>query len=245
MIQPAGKPFLTLENINVRLRDKIVVQDGSWQLKDNEQWAIMGPNGSGKTTLVRSLWGGAPLRSGSIHYDYAGAHSFTDPSSCRGTIGYVSFETHQSLMEYEAGEEEFRAYAGQGEVGTTVREVIFSGILGQRPLTSADEEKLPEIAALLEIDDLLSRGVATLSSGELRKTLIARALMNDPPVIIADEPTAHLDSKLSVAFMEIIARLRGQGKTAIIASHDPLVFGAEMVDRVIGVRDGLLDGDGR
>ena len=69
--------------------------------------------------------------------------------------------------------------------------------------------------------------------------------MNDPPVIIADEPTAHLDSKLSVAFMEIIARLKEQGKTAIIASHDPLVFDAKMVDRVIAVRDGLLDGDGQ
>jgi putative ABC transport system ATP-binding protein len=68
--------------------------------------------------------------------------------------------------------------------------------------------------------------------------------MNDPPVIIADEPTAHLDSKLSVEFMEIISRLRDQGKTIIIASHDPLVFDAGMVDRVIDIRDGLIDGEG-
>jgi len=72
---------------------------------------------------------------------------------------------------------------------------------------------------------------------------IARALMNDPPVIIADEPTAHLDSKLSLEFMEIISRLKNEGKTAIIASHDPLVYGASMVDRVIAVRDGMIGGD--
>ena len=71
---------------------------------------------------------------------------------------------------------------------------------------------------------------------------IARALMNDPPVIIADEPTAHLDSKLSQEFMTIMADLKDQGKTAIIASHDPLVFEAPMVDRVIAVRDGRIDG---
>jgi putative ABC transport system ATP-binding protein len=68
--------------------------------------------------------------------------------------------------------------------------------------------------------------------------------MNDPPVIIADEPTAHLDSRLSLTFMEIIADLKKRGKTAIIASHDPLVCEAKMVDRVIAVRDGLLEGEG-
>ena len=65
-----------------------------------------------------------------------------------------------------------------------------------------------------------------------------------PPVIIADEPTAHLDSKLSAEFMEIISRLKDEGRTAIIASHDPLVYGAPMVDRVIAVRDGMIEGDG-
>ena len=82
-----------------------------------------------------------------------------------------------------------------------------------------------------------------LSGGESQRVAIARALVNDPPVLIADEPTAHLDSKLSAEFMEIISRLKEQGKTAIIASHDPLVFEAEDVDRVIGVRDGRIEGE--
>jgi putative ABC transport system ATP-binding protein len=102
--------------------------------------------------------------------------------------------------------------------------------------------------ALLEMFGLGERASAKvewLSGGEAQRVAIARALMNDPPVIIADEPTAHLDSKLSVAFMEIVSQLKEQGKTAVIASHDPLVCEAKMVDRVIAVRDGLLDGDGR
>jgi putative ABC transport system ATP-binding protein len=86
--------------------------------------------------------------------------------------------------------------------------------------------------------------VEWLSGGEAQRVAIARALMNDPPVIIADEPTAHLDSKLSREFMDIIARLKDKGKTIIIASHDPLVFDAPVVDRIIAVRDGLIDGEG-
>jgi len=59
-------------------------------------------------------------------------------------------------------------------------------------------------------------------------------------VIVADEPTAHLDSKLSCEFMEIVSRLKSEGKTVIIASHDPLVFESSVVDRVVAMRDGKL-----
>ena len=101
--------------------------------------------------------------------------------------------------------------------------------------------------ALLETFGLGERAAARvewLSGGEAQRVAIARALMNDPPVIIADEPTAHLDSKLSLEFMETICRLKDEGKTAIIASHDPLVFGAPMVDRVVAMRDGQIEGEG-
>jgi ABC-type molybdenum transport system ATPase subunit/photorepair protein PhrA len=109
MAEKPGDPFITLDHITVRLRDKIVILDSSWQMRDNEQWAIMGPNGSGKTTLVRSLWGGAPLRSGSITHHFAGPRNGSDSSLFRESIGYVSFETHQSLLEREELAEEFRA----------------------------------------------------------------------------------------------------------------------------------------
>jgi putative ABC transport system ATP-binding protein len=79
-----------------------------------------------------------------------------------------------------------------------------------------------------------------LSGGEAQRTAIARALINDPPVIIADEPTAHLDTKLSREFMDIIARLKAAQKTVIIASHDPLVYESDVIDRVVTMRDGKL-----
>ena len=71
---------------------------------------------------------------------------------------------------------------------------------------------------------------------------IARALINRPEVIVADEPTAHLDSHLTGEFLEIMGGLKEQGKTLIFATHDQAVYGHSLVDRVIPMRDGQLEG---
>lgn len=82
-----------------------------------------------------------------------------------------------------------------------------------------------------------------LSGGEAQRVTIARALVNDPEIVIADEPTAHLDTRLSEGFLETIGDLKAAGKTVLVASHDPLVFGADAVDRVVTVRDGRIAED--
>lgn len=92
----------------------------------------------------------------------------------------------------------------------------------------------------LEIAGRASLGVEWLSGGEAQRVAIARALINDPGVLIADEPTAHLDSRLSAELMGIFASLKAQGKTLLVASHDPLVCESGAVDRVVEVRDGRI-----
>ncbi len=77
-----------------------------------------------------------------------------------------------------------------------------------------------------------------LSGGELQRAAIARALINDPPIIIADEPTAHLDSQLAGEVMDILTTLKDEGRTLVVASHDPIVAGHGGMDRIILVRDG-------
>ena len=130
-----SQPFITVDHITVRLPNRLILEDSFWKIRSDEHWAILGPNGSGKTTLVRSLWGGVPLRSGSIHFDFLGPHSNSQDIPPREVIGVVSLEMHQRLMEQEEIREEFRAYAGENGEGTAVEEVIFSGILAQRELT--------------------------------------------------------------------------------------------------------------
>jgi len=80
-----------------------------------------------------------------------------------------------------------------------------------------------------------------ISGGELQRVAIARALINNQPIILADEPTAHLDSRLSMEFMKILADLKMAGKTIVIASHDPLVSEHPAIDRIIHIKDGRLD----
>jgi putative ABC transport system ATP-binding protein len=87
--------------------------------------------------------------------------------------------------------------------------------------------------------------VEWLSGGEAQRVAIARALVNDPAVVIADEPTAHLDTKLSRDFLGIMERLNAEGKTILIASHDPLVYESALVDRVVEMRDGRIRDSGR
>ena len=84
--------------------------------------------------------------------------------------------------------------------------------------------------------------VEWLSGGEAQRVAIARALINNPSIIIADEPTANLDTKLSREFMEIMGRLKGERKTILFASHDPIVYESDLADRVVDLRDGRVEG---
>lgn len=80
-----------------------------------------------------------------------------------------------------------------------------------------------------------------VSGGEMQRIAIARALINNQPIILADEPTAHLDTRLSMEFMKIMSSLKAGGKTIIIASHDPLVSEHPAIDRIIQIKDGRID----
>jgi putative ABC transport system ATP-binding protein len=96
---------------------------------------------------------------------------------------------------------------------------------------------------LFELFNLFQKAdskVEWLSGGEAQRATIVRALINNPSIIIADEPTAHLDTKLSQEFMEIVARLKTEQKTVLIASHDPIVYESGVVDCMVNVRDVII-----
>ena len=82
--------------------------------------------------------------------------------------------------------------------------------------------------------------VEWLSGGEAQRVAIARALINNPQILVADEPTAHLDTKLSEEFMAIMIRLNQAGTSVLIASHDPIVYDAASITSLIEMRDGRI-----
>jgi len=205
---------------------------------------LKGPSGSGKTTLLSLIGCMARPTSGRI----------TLMGKLLGNKGLLK-DGDAAEMEVTSLPERFLTEIRRKTFGFIFQQFnLVKGItalenimLPSYPLGEKHQAVKARALSLLEtfgLRDRASARVEWLSGGEAQRVAIARALMNDPPVIIADEPTAHLDSKLSLEFMEIISRLKDEGKTAIIASHDPLVYGAPMVDRVIAVRDGMIEGDG-
>ncbi len=97
-----------------------------------------------------------------------------------------------------------------------------------------------DVMAQLNIAHRAAFKVELLSGGEMQRTAIARALINDPAIVIADEPTANLDAALSHQFLDIVASLKASGKTIIMSSHDPRITRSAVVDRVVTMADGRI-----
>ena len=105
------------------------------------------------------------------------------------------------------------------------------------------QERAVSLLDSLKLGHRRAARVEWLSGGEQQRVAIARALINDPKVLIADEPTANLDTALSKEFLGILETLAGQGRTILLTSHDPLVVESSVVQRVVMLRDGRIVGD--
>jgi molybdate transport system ATP-binding protein len=119
------EPFLKLDNTSVRLRDRLYLENTSWQINPNEHWAILGPNGSGKTTFAKSLFGAVPVVRGDIVYNFSNEDR-RNPFSMADAIGYVSPELHRDIIERENLEDSFREFSGKIDEITTVKHIILN-----------------------------------------------------------------------------------------------------------------------
>ena len=212
-------------------------------MEANRITVLKGPSGSGKTTLLSLIACMARPTSGRIILLRAGLVSDGELKSGNADEIEVTSLTERFLTEIRCKTFGFIFQQLNLINGISVLENV---MLPAYPLGKNYGVVRARALALLNIfglGDRASARVEWLSGGEAQRVAMARAVMNDPPVIIADEPTAHLDSKLSIEFMEIVSRLKDDGRTVIIASHDPLVYDAKMVDRVIAVRDGMIESD--
>ncbi|MGZ3514378.1 MAG: ABC transporter ATP-binding protein [Thermodesulfobacteriota bacterium] len=188
-----------------------------------------GPSGSGKTTLLSLVGCMARPTSGRIRLFDREITSLPErflTEIRRKTFGFI-FQQFNLIKGITALENAMLPTYPLGEP---------YGSLKRRAINLFD---------LFGISQKAGAKVEWLSGGETQRVNIVRALINNPSVIIADEPTAHLDTKLSREFMEIVGRFKDERKTVLIASHDPLVCESEFVDKVIHFRDGKIDGESR
>jgi putative ABC transport system ATP-binding protein len=189
---------------------------------------LKGPSGSGKTTLLSILGCLARPTSGRIKLEDREITSLPDrflTEIRRKSFGFI-FQ-HFNLLP-----------------GISVIENVMLPAYPSGEKASAIKLRARELLNLFNLSPKASAKVQWLSGGEAQRVAIARALINNPQIIIADEPTAHLDTALSKDFMQIMGQFRLQGKTLLMASHDPIVFEADIVDRVIEMRDGRVKDGG-
>lgn len=183
-----------------------------------------GPSGSGKTTLLSLIGCMARPTSGRIILFNREMTSLPERflnDIRRKTFGFIF--------------QQFHLIKGL----TTIENVMAPAYPGGEKYASL-KRRAGQLLELLGLSSKASSRVEWLSGGEAQRVTIARALINNPAAIIADEPTAHLDTKLSMELMEIMKNLKAEGKTLLIASHDPIVHESEIVDRVIEMRDGRI-----
>lgn len=199
---------------------------------------LKGPSGSGKTTLLALIGAMARPSSGRIFLDGEGLDFL--PAGLRGERVEVSGLPERFLSAIRRKRFGFVFQHFNLMRGVSVLENV---LLPALPTGRGRADLERDAQRLLERFGL-ARYARTraerLSGGELQRAAIARALINDPDAVLADEPTAHLDSHLSESFMTLAADLRAAGKTLIIASHDPIVYASPAVDRIVEVRDGRL-----
>ena len=185
---------------------------------------FMGPSGSGKTTLL-SLVG----------------------CMARPTTGRITLEGEviSSLPERFLTDLRRRRFGFVFQRFNLIRglSVLENVMLPAAPL--GEERAAVEARALARLEALGLSGkarmpVEVLSGGETQRAAIARALVNDAPVLIADEPTANLDTALTHRFLDIVAGLRAEGKTVILTSHDPRILAADPVTAVVEMQDGTI-----
>jgi putative ABC transport system ATP-binding protein len=219
------------------------VDNVSLQIAQGKVTVLKGPSGSGKTTLLTLVGCMARPTSGRIMLHNIGPASFADNVNS-GTVEITSLP-ERFLTGIRRSTFGFIFQHFNLVRGITVMENV---ILPAYPTGEGHGAVRKRAINLLEMFDISRHAnsrVDLLSGGEIQRVAIARALINNPSVIIADEPTAHLDTRLSSEFMAIVASFKDQGKTILIASHDPIVYDAAVADMVIEMRDGRVTGSGK
>lgn len=200
----ALSPLIALENITALLGRKAVLEDVSWRIAPDENWAVLGPNGSGKTTLLRVLSGDLKPASGTVHY----ASKLEDGVK----IATVTHEQHRDLIALESTKNIFEFEGEYSGKFTTARQVIGDS-------AQDDAAALEALSGRLGITPFLDKGVKYLSTGEMRKVLIARALMANPALLVLDEPFEGLDAPSRQWLRQTLDDLMKKGIRILLITH--------------------------
>lgn len=215
---------IEVQDLSWRAGEKAIISDVSFSVKPGETLAVVGPNGAGKSTLLRCLYRYLKPSAGSVLIDGEEIWSL-GARACARKIATV-------LQEQPA------------DFGLTVQDIVALGRTpyrkGLAAIGARDRSMMETAIARMNLTGLTGRHLASLSGGEKQRVMIARALAQEPDVIILDEPTNHLDIRHQ---LELLTLMRGLGPTVIASLHD-LNLASVFADRVLLLAAGRVLGVG-
>lgn len=216
---PSMTHVLDVENVAVSIRGKTIIKDISFWIPKGEFVCLCGPNGAGKSTLLKAILGLLPTSAGKISI---GGESV---ASGHHKIGYVP--------QRKGFDRDFPARPV---------DLIVAAMRGKWPVRVHDDEREKARAALKKIggERLLDKPLAGLSGGETQRVFLARALINDPSLIVLDEPTAGVDAKGRAELLELMTGIsRSDELAAILVTHN-LAAVAQTAERIVYIEAGRL-----
>lgn len=218
--------MIVCNNIHKHYGDVAVLKGVDLHIKKGEIVAIVGPSGAGKTTLLQilgTLDKPAETNDFELSLNNKSLKNLTDKelSSYRNAhIGFI-FQFHQLLPEF-----------------TALENVCIPAFIGKKSKKET-EQKAKEILNFLEVGHRMDHKPSELSGGEQQRVAVARALINNPSVILADEPSGNLDSASAKNLHELFFQLRDKfGQTFVLVTHNEEL--AEMADRKLTMKDGVI-----
>ena len=203
------------------------LQGVTFEVGANDYVALMGPSGSGKSTLMNLLGCLDTPTSGSYTLNGQAVHEMTDAELAQvrnAQIGFV-FQTFNLMPRLSA----------QDNVALPL---VYAG-LGR----STRARRAAEMLDAVGLGDRMHHKPNELSGGQRQRVAVARALINNPSIILADEPTGNLDTKTSIEIMALFDEIHAKGNTVILVTHEPDI--AEYAHRVVRMRDGEIESDER
>ncbi len=185
--------LIEIENLNAGYDDKLVLKDVSLTIQKGDFLGIIGPNGGGKTTLLKLILGLLKPKSGEIRY-------------CPGLKDKIGYMPQTNYIDKQ--------------FPILVKETIASGLVSEKNLSKQEvKTKVEETIAQIGLSAIKNKPIGEISGGQLQRTLLARAIINEPELLILDEPNAYVDKRFEMRFYEILQEINK--KTSIIlVSHD-------------------------
>ncbi|MDP1509633.1 ABC transporter ATP-binding protein [Paenibacillus sp. CMAA1739] len=206
-----------------------VLKNVSWNVNEGAWWGIIGPNGSGKSTLLHLLSGVDQPTSGSVHIYGKKIDSYSRKELSRLV----------AVLQQE----------GIPPVRYTVREVIEMGRFPHQDWLGrekgVDVEAITDrVLARLSLTSLADRTLDRLSGGQRQRVALAKVMVQEPQILLLDEPTTYLDLRYQLEFMELLAEWRQETGVTIIAVLHDLNLAAQFCDNLLVLKDGMVEGLG-